>query len=115
MSDDDAHKPAGRTFQRPGAPVNVMTDLQQRAAAAAQTAEYVARKGEWVCCEAGHKVCQVASDIRYGDSWETNHWFTNWQQPEPPIGVVTAKCAMQGCEALWWDGTRGLHFGGGWR
>jgi hypothetical protein len=112
---DDPHAPAGRTFQRPGAPANVMTDMQQRAQAARLRNEYVARKGEWVCCEAGHRVCRLAVDLRYGDMWG-NHTFTEWVQPEPSPGTASSVvCAVRGCSATWWAMDKGLHFKGGWR
>lgn len=112
---DDPHKPAGRTFTRPGAPA-ALTEAQRRAQEHySGAAEFVARKGEWVTCEAGHRICRLAKDLRYGDMWGSDT-FTDWKQPEPVAGRDTqAKCQAQGCEALFYDNTKGLHFGGGWR
>ncbi len=112
MADDP---PAGRTFQRPGAPANVMTDMQQRAQVARLKNEFVARKGEWVCCEVGHRVCRTAVDLRYGDMWG-NDTFKEWVQPMPQVGADSpVTCKVDGCGAPWWDNGKGLHFKGGWR
>ena len=110
MSDD--HVPAGRTFTRPGATPAVLKDQQQAQEHYATAAEYGARKGEWVRCEVGHKICQLAIGLKYGDLWGSQT-FENWQQYPPVPSETNAKCA--GCGALYWDQTRGLHFGGGWR
>lgn len=108
---DDPHKPVGRTFTRPGVPA-ALTEAQRRAQETYATkAEFVARKGEWVTCEAGHRICRIAKDIPYGGLYDPAY-FMDWKQPEPKVGTLEQPCVV--CGAEWFRGMS-LHFGGGWR
>lgn len=73
-----------------------------------------AKAGEWVTCESGHRICQIARDLELGELQLAND-FTNWQQDEPAPGAMIAQCAV--CGGDWYRGVTGLemHIGGKWR
>jgi hypothetical protein len=67
--------------------------------------------GEWVTCERGHRIVEIARDIPLGALYEAQN-FKNWQQPEPPLGIMEQPCVR--CGAKWFMGMA-LHFEEGWR
>ena len=75
-----------------------------------------ARRGEWVTCEGGHKICRFRRDVRWFETFE-GQAVGDWQQPEPAVG--TQHCPCTKCGASWFQanlrsGTI-YHFRDGWR
>lgn len=106
----DSRKPAGRSIG--------YTDMQARARKLQAGATHIARKGEWVTCEGGHRICQIAKDMENKAPHLDPSYFENWRI-DANTALVTLKCS---CGKVWGDSGSSeetaddhLHFGGGWR
>ena len=95
-----------------------------------------AKAGEWVTCENGHRICQIARDLIKNEMMDPPRDFANWQQSEPALGTPADAILCADCGAHWFnngqildqisineeagtklalvDGPR-LHFEDGWR
>lgn len=80
-----------------------------------------ARKGEWVTCANGHRICQFTRDVRIGEMFDPTA-MGNWQRETPARGTMhyDALCdvhepgAALPCRAEWFHGVS-YHFADGWR
>ncbi len=77
-------------------------------------ATFYALMGEWVTCENGHRIVQIARDIPFPSQDDVSLNYENWQVEPPGIGSKDARCPA--CGAVWFDFEeyRG-HFSSGWR
>ena len=81
-------------------------------------ARLFAKAGETVTCENGHPICDAAHDLVYGELQDPPNDWTNWRQPEPPIGTLPAEALCVVCGAQWFGAVGRVaqfHFEDGWR